>query len=26
MAEKLKANDPDMIAWVNNERFWTYRF
>jgi len=26
MAEKLKANDPDMIAWVNNERFWTYKF
>ncbi|WP_077215132.1 bacillithiol biosynthesis deacetylase BshB2 [Bacillus dakarensis] len=24
MEEKLKVNDPDMIAWLQNERFWTY--
>lgn len=24
MEEKLKKNDPQMIAWLQNERFWTY--
>ncbi|WP_174734711.1 bacillithiol biosynthesis deacetylase BshB2 [Mesobacillus harenae] len=26
MAEKLKDNDPAMMKWVYNERFWTYKF
>ncbi|WP_210364338.1 bacillithiol biosynthesis deacetylase BshB2 [Bacillus sp. REN3] len=26
MAEKLKANDQATIAWLNLERFWTYKF
>ena len=26
IAEKLKNQDPQMMAWVNNERFWTYKF
>jgi N-acetylglucosamine malate deacetylase 2 len=26
VAEKLKNQDPQMLAWVNNERFWTYKF
>jgi bacillithiol biosynthesis deacetylase BshB2 len=26
MAEKLKDKDPATIAWINNERFWTYKF
>lgn len=24
MEEKLKQNDPQIIAWLQNERFWTY--
>ncbi|OCA82326.1 bacillithiol biosynthesis deacetylase BshB2 [Bacillus sp. FJAT-27225] len=24
MEEKLKNQDPQMMVWVNNERFWTY--
>ncbi|WP_040206828.1 bacillithiol biosynthesis deacetylase BshB2 [Neobacillus jeddahensis] len=26
MEEKLKNQDPQMMVWVNNERFWTYKF
>jgi bacillithiol biosynthesis deacetylase BshB2 len=26
MEEKLKNQDPQMMVWVNNERFWTYQF
>jgi bacillithiol biosynthesis deacetylase BshB2 len=26
MEEKLKAQDPQVMKWVNNERFWTYTF
>ncbi len=26
MAEKLKEKDPKTMAWLNNERFWTYKF
>ncbi|MGA9227618.1 MAG: bacillithiol biosynthesis deacetylase BshB2 [Mesobacillus sp.] len=26
MADKLKDKDPATIAWINNERFWTYKF
>ncbi len=26
MAEKLKEKDPQTMAWLNNERFWTYKF
>ncbi|MDZ5471735.1 bacillithiol biosynthesis deacetylase BshB2 [Bacillus sp. 31A1R] len=26
MAEKLKNNDPQALAWIQNERFWTYKF
>ncbi|PLR79021.1 bacillithiol biosynthesis deacetylase BshB2 [Bacillus sp. V3-13] len=26
MEEKLKNNDPQALAWINNERFWTYKF
>jgi N-acetylglucosamine malate deacetylase 2 len=26
MSEKLKNQDPQMMVWVNNERFWTYKF
>ena len=26
IAEKLKNQDPQMMAWINNERFWTYKF
>lgn len=25
MEEKLKNNDPQIIAWLQNERFWTYK-
>ncbi|ALC88636.1 deacetylase [Bacillus sp. FJAT-18017] len=25
MEEKLKNQDPAMMVWVNNERFWTYK-
>jgi N-acetylglucosamine malate deacetylase 2 len=24
--EKLKNQDPQMMVWINNERFWTYKF
>ncbi|MEH7303603.1 bacillithiol biosynthesis deacetylase BshB2 [Neobacillus drentensis] len=24
--EKLKNQDPQVMKWINNERFWTYRF
>jgi bacillithiol biosynthesis deacetylase BshB2 len=24
--EKLKNQEPQMMAWINNERFWTYKF
>ena len=24
--EKLKNQDPQIIVWINNERFWTYKF
>jgi bacillithiol biosynthesis deacetylase BshB2 len=26
MEEKLKNQDPQVMKWINNERFWTYRF
>ncbi|CEG29271.1 bacillithiol biosynthesis deacetylase BshB2 [Bacillus sp. B-jedd] len=26
MEEKLKNQDPQTMVWVNNERFWTYKF
>ncbi|MGG1398840.1 bacillithiol biosynthesis deacetylase BshB2 [Bacillus salipaludis] len=26
MTEKLKNQDPQVMAWLNNERFWTYKF
>ncbi|UAC47981.1 bacillithiol biosynthesis deacetylase BshB2 [Bacillus aquiflavi] len=26
MTEKLANNDPQVIAWINNERFWTYKW
>lgn len=26
MADKLKAKDPQTMAWLHNERFWTYQF
>jgi bacillithiol biosynthesis deacetylase BshB2 len=26
LADKLKDKDPATIAWINNERFWTYKF
>lgn len=26
MEEKLKNNDPQITAWLQNERFWTYHF
>ncbi|MFT9600424.1 bacillithiol biosynthesis deacetylase BshB2 [Mesobacillus sp.] len=26
MADKLKEKDPKTLAWLNNERFWTYKF
>ena len=26
MADKLKEKDPKTLAWINNERFWTYKF
>lgn len=26
MTEKLKNQDPQALAWINNERFWTYKF
>ncbi|PLR96556.1 bacillithiol biosynthesis deacetylase BshB2 [Bacillus sp. T33-2] len=26
MAEKLKIGDPVTSVWLNNERFWTYKF
>lgn len=25
MEEKLKKNDPQILAWLQNERFWTYK-
>lgn len=24
--EKLKNQDPQIMVWINNERFWTYKF
>lgn len=24
--EKLKNQDPELLAWLNNERFWTYKW
>jgi N-acetylglucosamine malate deacetylase 2 len=24
--EKLQNQDPELLAWLNNERFWTYTF
>ncbi|MBV7505126.1 bacillithiol biosynthesis deacetylase BshB2 [Bacillus sp. sid0103] len=24
--EKLKNQDPQVMKWINNERFWTYKF
>jgi N-acetylglucosamine malate deacetylase 2 len=24
VTEKLKNQDPQMMVWINNERFWTY--
>ncbi|MDR4950124.1 bacillithiol biosynthesis deacetylase BshB2 [Neobacillus cucumis] len=24
--EKLKNQDPQLMVWLNNERFWTYKF
>jgi bacillithiol biosynthesis deacetylase BshB2 len=24
--EKLKNEDPQIMVWINNERFWTYKF
>jgi bacillithiol biosynthesis deacetylase BshB2 len=26
MEEKLKNQDPQMMKWINNERFWKYKF
>ncbi|MEH7074555.1 bacillithiol biosynthesis deacetylase BshB2 [Neobacillus drentensis] len=26
MEEKLKNQDPQVMKWINNERFWTYQF
>ncbi|MCM3116229.1 bacillithiol biosynthesis deacetylase BshB2 [Neobacillus sp. MER 74] len=26
MEEKLKKQDPQVMKWINNERFWTYKF
>lgn len=26
MEENWKNNDPQIVAWINNERFWTYKF
>ncbi|AIM16473.1 deacetylase [Bacillus sp. X1(2014)] len=26
MSEKLKNQDPQVLAWINIERFWTYQF
>lgn len=26
MEEKLKNQDPQTMVWINNERFWTYKF
>ncbi|MCD4838085.1 bacillithiol biosynthesis deacetylase BshB2 [Neobacillus sedimentimangrovi] len=26
MSEKLKNQDPQVLAWINYERFWTYKF
>lgn len=26
MEEKLKNQDPQVMMWINNERFWTYKF
>ena len=26
MEEKLKNQDPQVMVWLNNERFWTYKF
>jgi N-acetylglucosamine malate deacetylase 2 len=26
MEEKLKEQDPQVMKWINNERFWTYTF
>jgi bacillithiol biosynthesis deacetylase BshB2 len=26
MEEKLKNQDPQVMVWINNERFWTYTF
>jgi N-acetylglucosamine malate deacetylase 2 len=26
MAEKMKNNDPQVLAWLENERLWTYKF
>lgn len=26
MSEKLRNQDPQAMAWLNNERFWTYKF
>lgn len=26
VSEKLKNQDPQIMVWINNERFWTYKF
>lgn len=26
LSSKLKNNDPEMLTWIHNERFWIYRF
>ncbi|WML46303.1 bacillithiol biosynthesis deacetylase BshB2 [Neobacillus sp. PS3-40] len=26
MSEKLKNQDPQILAWLNSERFWTFKF
>lgn len=26
MSEKIKIQDPQTLAWIRNERFWTYKF
>jgi N-acetylglucosamine malate deacetylase 2 len=26
MSEKLTNQDPQVLAWIHNERFWTYKF
>jgi bacillithiol biosynthesis deacetylase BshB2 len=26
VAEKFNYNDPERLAWLHNERFWTYKF